>query len=170
MTPSESTLFRPEIAGLRAFAVMSVLIYHANSAWLPGGFVGVDIFFVISGYLISRIILKDVAAGRFSITDFYAHRIKRILPALLIMLLVVWLYGWLRLFPTHFKDLGRFQNISSFFYLNFMLVGDSDYFDVAAQSKPLLHLWSLSIEEQFYIIFPLLLFILIKFLKKFFSL
>jgi len=157
MSQSDPTVFRSEIAGLRAFAVMSVLIYHANSVWLPGGFVGVDIFFVISGYLISRIILKDVANGSFSITQFYARRIKRILPALLIVLSVVWIYGWFRLFPSHFKDLGRFQNISSFFYLNFMLVGDSDYFDVAAQSKPLLHLWSLSIEEQFYIFWPLLL-------------
>jgi peptidoglycan/LPS O-acetylase OafA/YrhL len=152
-----TTPFRPEIAGLRAIAVVSVLIYHANASWLPGGFVGVDVFFVLSGYLISRLILKDIAANSFSITHFYARRIKRILPALIAVLTVVWIYGWFRLFPTHFRDLGRFQNISSFFYLNFMLVGDSDYFDVAAQSKPLLHLWSLSIEEQFYIFWPLLL-------------
>ncbi|MCX8503326.1 MAG: acyltransferase family protein [Beijerinckiaceae bacterium] len=162
------TNYRPEIAGLRAFAVISVVLYHAFPALIPGGFIGVDVFFVISGYLITRIILTDLNLNKFSIVDFYTRRIKRILPALIIVLAAVWVYGWFRLFPSHFRDLGRFQNISSFFYLNFMLVGDGDYFDVASQLKPLLHLWSLSIEEQFYIFWPILLAGIVKFNRRHF--
>jgi peptidoglycan/LPS O-acetylase OafA/YrhL len=161
--------YRPEIAGLRAFAVLSVIIYHTFPSLAPGGFVGVDVFFVISGYLITRIILNDLNLKQFSIGHFYARRIKRILPALILVLSAAWIYGWFNLFPSHFRELGRFQNISSFFYLNFMLVQDGDYFDIEAQLKPLLHLWSLSIEEQFYVFWPIFIFGLIKFTRRGFA-
>jgi len=98
--------FRDDINGLRALAVLGVVIFHADRAWLPGGFAGVDIFFVISGFLISRIILAQCAAGRFSLTMFYARRAKRILPALLVAVSFVWIVGWFMAAPTQFRDIG----------------------------------------------------------------
>ncbi len=149
--------YRPDIDGLRAIAVLAVVLYHAFPGWLPGGFVGVDIFFVISGYLITKHILGDLSAGAFSIRTFYARRIRRIFPALLLVLLVCLLLGWLILTPGEYEKLGRHVFAGALFLANILSWREAGYFDTAADTKPLLHLWSLGIEEQFYIVWPLLL-------------
>jgi peptidoglycan/LPS O-acetylase OafA/YrhL len=148
---------RGDIEGLRALAVISVLINHAFPSALPGGFAGVDIFFVISGYLIGRHLLQDIQAGRLSILGFYAKRARRIFPALALVLIFVWGAGWLLLSATEFSALGRQIVASVIFSNNILLWTESGYFDVSALDKPLLHLWSLGIEEQFYLIVPCLL-------------
>jgi peptidoglycan/LPS O-acetylase OafA/YrhL len=158
--------FRKEINGLRALAVSAVVIFHAGKNILPGGFVGVDIFFVISGYLISRILLAEMRDSDFNLYDFYAKRIKRIFPALIIVLLSVWASAWLLFDPQQFLELGRHQLDGSFFILNFRLMHESNYFDIDSQAKPLLHLWSLSIEEQFYIVWPILLLAIFRMQRK----
>ena len=149
--------YRRDIDGLRAFAILSVLIYHAEPAWVPGGFIGVDVFFVISGYLISKIILGRLHAGTFSFADFYARRIRRIVPALLLVLLATFVAGWYCLFPDEYSMLGKHIAGGAGFLSNLILWKEAGYFDPAAEFKPLLHLWSLGIEEQFYLIWPLLL-------------
>jgi peptidoglycan/LPS O-acetylase OafA/YrhL len=157
--------FRPDINGLRALAVLGVVVFHADRAWLPGGFVGVDIFFVISGFLISRIILSQCAAGRFSLAMFYARRAKRILPALLLLVSFVWIVGWLMAAPTQLREIGGGLLGNSYFTVNFWLMrlaGVGGYFGADATVKPLLHLWSLSIEEQFYLVWSVLLLVLFK--------
>lgn len=146
--------YRPDIDGLRAIAILSVVIFHVSPDWLPGGFVGVDIFFVISGFLISNIIFNSLNSGRFSFQEFYSHRIRRIFPALTLVLMSCVLYGWFRLMPMEYKQLGRHLVSSAAFFQNFRLKGESGYFDTDSDLKPLLHLWSLSIEEQFYLLFP----------------
>jgi peptidoglycan/LPS O-acetylase OafA/YrhL len=158
--------FRPDINGLRALAVLAVLAFHAG---LPatGGYAGVDIFFVISGFLISRIILSERAAGAFSLAGFYGKRIKRIFPALLLVLFVSWGLGWLLLDPDDLRRFGGHMEGSSYFSVNLWLYrqafGPGAYFNPAARYMPALHLWSLSIEEQFYLIWPALLLVLFKF-------
>lgn len=142
---------------MRALAVMTVLVNHAFPNALPGGFVGVDVFFVISGYLIGRHLLQDIQANRFSILGFYAKRARRIFPALALVLISVWGVGWLVLSAPEFSDLGRQIVASAFFSNNILLWLESGYFDVAALDKPLLHLWSLGIEEQFYLLVPAML-------------
>ena len=157
--------FRDDINGLRALAVLGVVVFHADRAWLPGGFAGVDIFFVISGFLISRIILSQCAAGRFSLAMFYARRAKRILPALLAAVSFVWIVGWFMAAPTQFHDIGGTLLGNSYFTVNFWLMrlaGVGGYFGADATTKPLLHLWSLSIEEQFYLVWSVLLLVLFK--------
>jgi peptidoglycan/LPS O-acetylase OafA/YrhL len=158
--------FRPDINGLRALAVLSVLAFHAGLP-APGGFAGVDIFFVISGFLISRIILSERAAGDFSLLDFYGKRVKRILPALLLTLFAAWIAGWIWFNPMAFRRLGGHMEASSYFSVNLWLyrqsVGPGAYFDWKSRFLPLLHLWSLSIEEQFYLIWPALLLGFFKF-------
>ncbi|EFL50801.1 acyltransferase 3 [Solidesulfovibrio fructosivorans JJ]] len=154
--------YRPDIDGLRAFAVLAVVGYHAFPTLFPGGFIGVDVFFVISGYLISGIILNSLEAEKFSFWDFYCRRILRIFPALLAVLTTVLILGWAFLLPDEYSALGKHVFGGSSFLSNFFLWHESGYFDVAAKSKPLLHLWSLGIEEQFYIVFPLLLFLCVK--------
>jgi peptidoglycan/LPS O-acetylase OafA/YrhL len=157
--------FRDDINGLRALAVLGVVVFHADRAWLPGGFVGVDIFFVISGFLISRIILSQCAAGRFSLAMFYARRAKRILPALLVVLSFVWIVGWFMAAPTQFREIGGGLLGNSYFTVNFWLMrlaGVGGYFGADSTTKPLLHLWSLSIEEQFYLVWSVLLLALFK--------
>jgi peptidoglycan/LPS O-acetylase OafA/YrhL len=148
---------RGDIEGLRALAVISVIINHAFPNALPGGFVGVDVFFVISGYLIGRHLLQDIQAGRFSILGFYAKRARRIFPALALVLIAVWGVGWLVLPAREFSTLGQQIVASAFFSNNVLLWLESGYFDVAALDKPLLHLWSLGIEEQFYLLVPAML-------------
>jgi peptidoglycan/LPS O-acetylase OafA/YrhL len=148
---------RGDIEGLRAVAVISVLINHAFPNVLPGGFVGVDIFFVISGYLIGRHLLQDIQAGRFSILGFYAKRVRRIFPALALVLVAVWGVGWVVLSAPELSTLGQQIVASTFFSNNVLLWFETGYFDVAALDKPLLHLWSLGIEEQFYLLVPAML-------------
>lgn len=125
---------------------------------LHGGFIGVDIFLVISGYLITSILLKQIDNNKFSPLDFYARRIKRLYPSLLIVLIVTLSYGWLVLFPEEFKQLAKHALASSVYINNFVLYKETGYFDAASDYKPLLHLWSLSIEEQFYLVWPFLLY------------
>ena len=159
---TESTLnikkhyWRKDITGLRAVAVLPVLLYHAFPGLMPGGFFGVDIFFIISGYLIAGIIFRGLIDNSFSYCDFYVKRIKRILPNLVTLLLAVALFGWFVLTTEEYKSLGQHIYSSAAFYQNFRLLSDIDYFDLAANQKPLLHLWSLAIEEQFYIVFPII--------------
>ncbi len=149
--------YRPDIDGLRAIAVLSVLVFHAFPGRLPSGFIGVDIFFVISGYLISSIILRELKDGRFSFSTFYARRIRRIVPALVLVLASTALVAWFLLLPHELEAFGRHVVAGAGFVSNLLLWRESGYFDAAAEQKPLLHLWSLGIEEQFYIAWPLLL-------------
>jgi peptidoglycan/LPS O-acetylase OafA/YrhL len=150
--------YRPDIDGLRAIAVLSVVIHHAfPTGILTGGFIGVDIFFVISGYLISTILIGDLENGRFSFLVFYSRRILRIFPALIVVLAFCLLFGWLALFPDEYKQIGKHIVGGSAFVANLVLWSEVGYFDNSAQLKPLLHLWSLGIEEQFYIVWPMLL-------------
>jgi peptidoglycan/LPS O-acetylase OafA/YrhL len=157
-----SLKYRPDIDGLRALAVLGVVIYHAFPWMIPGGFIGVDIFFVISGYLISGILYKGHSEGNFSFREFYARRIKRLFPALITMLVITLAYGWMILLPDEFAQLGKHVAAGTLFIQNFVFWQESGYFDTAASLKPLLHLWSLAVEEQFYIIFPLLLLLVWK--------
>ncbi|MFG0516982.1 acyltransferase family protein, partial [Kluyvera intermedia] len=149
--------YRPDIDGLRALAVIPVVLFHAFPDSITGGYVGVDIFFVISGYLISLIILKNFNNDSFSFVDFYVRRIRRIFPTLTTVLVFSLVFGWFALFPDEYAQLGKHVAGSSVFISNFVLLSESGYFDSASISKPLLHLWSLAVEEQFYIVWPLLL-------------
>jgi len=155
-----SLRYRLDIDGLRAVAVLGVVIYHAFPWMIPGGFIGVDIFFVISGYLISGILYKGHNAGNFSFKEFYARRIRRLFPALISMLVITLLLGHRFLLTNEFEEFGRQVAAGSLFIQNFLFWQESGYFDRAAELKPLLHLWSLSVEEQFYIFFPILLILL----------
>jgi len=149
--------YRPDIDGLRALAVLSVVAFHAFPNGVQGGFIGVDIFFVISGYLISTIIFQSLEKGTFSFTEFYIRRIKRIFPALILVLVGSYAFGWFALFADEYKQLGKHIAAGAGFVSNIVLWNEAGYFDTSAETKPLLHLWSLGIEEQFYIIWPLLL-------------
>lgn len=149
--------YRPDIDGLRAIAVMSVVFFHAFPRWVPGGFIGVDIFFIISGFLISTIIYGSLERNAFSFVDFYGRRIKRIFPALLLVLIACYAFGWFTLFADEYKQLGKHLAGGAGFISNFMLWDEAGYFDTVAEVKPLLHLWSLGIEEQFYIAWPLIM-------------
>jgi peptidoglycan/LPS O-acetylase OafA/YrhL len=149
--------YRPDIDGLRAIAVTSVVLFHAFPRRMAAGFIGVDIFFVISGYLISTIILSGLEQGTFSLGDFYRRRIRRIFPALLVVLVFIALAGWMVLLDDEYRQLGTHIASGTAFIQNFVLWSDSGYFDNDPQTKPLLHLWSLAIEEQYYIFWPLLL-------------
>jgi peptidoglycan/LPS O-acetylase OafA/YrhL len=150
-------VYRSDIDGLRAVAVLSVVFYHAFPALLPGGFVGVDIFFVISGYLITGIVLADLSARRFSLATFYVRRIRRIFPALATVLLATYAIAWFCLTDDEYKQLGKHMLAGAGFVSNWALWTEAGYFDQTASAKPLLHLWSLGVEEQFYIVWPLLL-------------
>lgn len=149
--------YRPDIDGLRAVAIISVVAFHAFPGKLPGGFIGVDIFFVISGFLISKIIFSSLERDRFSLVEFYVRRIRRIFPALILVLVSCLIFGWFVLFDNEYRQLGKHTTASAGFIQNFILWRESGYFDKSAATKPLLHLWSLAIEEQFYIFWPLLL-------------
>src|SRR5579872_561427 len=159
--------YRPDVDGLRAIAVLAVVAYHAFPASFPGGFVGVDVFFVISGYLISSIIFLDLYKGAFSFRHFYARRIRRIFPALLLVLAACFGFGWFTLLPQEYERLGKHIVAGAGFISNFAFWREAGYFDKAAELKPLLHLWSLGIEEQFYLLWPLLLYITWKLRLKF---
>jgi peptidoglycan/LPS O-acetylase OafA/YrhL len=148
--------YRPDIDGLRAIAVLLVVFHHAFPQILPSGFIGVDLFFVISGYLISTIIFQNLEKGTFSFLDFYVRRIKRIFPALILVLVACLVYGWFSLLPADYKQLGKHTLAGAAFVSNFALLNESGYFDGDSKLKPLLHLWSLGIEEQYYIFWPLI--------------
>ena len=158
-THNPHLVYRPDIDGLRAVAILLVIIFHAFPKFLRGGFIGVDIFFVISGYLITTIILKGQSQNSFSLVEFYSRRIKRIFPSLIVVLSFCLVSGWFILLANEYEGLGKHIAAGSVYLSNFILQSESGYFDTAAELKPLLHLWSLSIEEQFYLFFPVLLII-----------
>ncbi len=149
--------YRPDIDGLRAIAVLLVLNFHAFPDAVPGGFIGVDVFFVISGFLITGIIARELELGRFSLIGFYNRRIRRIFPALIVVLGATLILGWFWMLPQAFAQLGSDAFASAAFLANIALLLQSGYFDLESAKKPLLHLWSLGIEEQFYLFWPLLL-------------
>jgi peptidoglycan/LPS O-acetylase OafA/YrhL len=160
MSDLHPTAYRADIDGLRAFAVLSVLIFHAFPQFLPGGFVGVDIFFVISGYLISGILIRQ---ERLELRRFYYRRIRRIFPALIVVLLAALVIGWCCLTAPEFQLLGKHIFKSTLFFQNINLLKEAGYFDLSSELKPLLHLWSLALEEQFYIFWPLIVFLSLRF-------
>jgi peptidoglycan/LPS O-acetylase OafA/YrhL len=147
--------YRPDIDGLRAVAIGTVVLYHAFPSVVPGGFIGVDIFFVISGFLISGIVLTQMAEGRFSFREFYVRRICRVFPTLVLVLSLTCIVGWMWLLPRDWERLGQEMRGGAFFFANFVFLRQTGYFDQTSVLKPLLHLWSLSIEEQFYLAWPL---------------
>lgn len=149
--------YRADIDGLRAFAVLAVVAYHAVPELLPGGFTGVDVFFVISGYLISGILYKGLGEGSFTFREFYARRVRRLFPALLVMVPLCMAYGWLVLLPSEFKQMGGHVAAGAIFAQNIVFWQQIGYFDPASSLKPLQHLWTLAVEEQFYIFLPPLL-------------
>jgi peptidoglycan/LPS O-acetylase OafA/YrhL len=150
------TTHRRDIDGLRALAVLPVLLFHADLAF-PGGFVGVDVFFVISGFLITSLILKELCEGNFSLVNFWERRIRRILPALSVVVAASLIAGWFLYLPEDLSALGSSAVAQSLLLANVFFLRATDYFGAAADTKPLLHTWSLAVEEQFYLLFPLLL-------------
>jgi peptidoglycan/LPS O-acetylase OafA/YrhL len=154
--------YRKDVDGLRSLAIIAVLIFHGFPKVLPGGFIGVDIFFVISGFLISGIILREIKNENFSFAIFYARRFRRLLPALLLVLLATFVGGYFLFLPDEFRALGKHFMGAGGFVANLMLWKEAGYFDSAANTKPLLHLWSLGVEEQFYLLWPLTLVLAFK--------
>lgn len=152
-----ATTFRTDIQGLRAAAVVPVVLYHVDPRLAPGGFVGVDVFFVISGFLITQILLREIEQGTFSIRAFYERRVRRLFPALYAMLAATLFAGVFILSPADLHELGRTTLGATLFAANLVFLNLSGYFDGAAELKPLLHTWSLAVEEQFYLLFPLAL-------------
>jgi peptidoglycan/LPS O-acetylase OafA/YrhL len=157
--------FREDINGLRAIAVIAVVLFHFNPSWMPGGFAGVDVFFVISGFLMTGIIFKGIEQENFSILKFYVARANRIIPALAVLCLILLVFGWFYLTPIDYKALGKHAGSSIRFLSNITYWRESGYFDSASHEKWLLHTWSLSAEWQFYIIYPLIIVIMRKFMS-----
>lgn len=149
--------YRADIDGIRAFAVILVVLYHAFPKLIPNGFIGVDVFFVISGYLITAIIFDEIREGNFSLRRFYVRRINRLFPALLLVMIACLAVGWFVLFPDEYKQLGKHAAGGAAFISNLVFWSEAGYFDSAAESKILLHLWSLGVEEQFYLVWPVLI-------------
>jgi peptidoglycan/LPS O-acetylase OafA/YrhL len=158
--------YRPEIDGLRAVAVLSVIFFHAGFPKFRGGFVGVDVFFVISGYLITTIILSEMEAERFSLANFYERRARRILPPLFLVMLAIFPFSWYLLMPTEMIDFSESIAAVALFSSNILFWQESSYWNTANELKPLLHTWSLAIEEQYYVLFPLFLMIMWRFGKR----
>lgn len=151
--------YRAEIDGLRALAVLPVILFHAGFEVFSGGFVGVDVFFVISGYLITSILISDLKNNRFSFIDFYERRARRILPALFLVVLLCIPFAWLLMLPSQMLDFSESLVAVVFFASNILFWQESGYFESSAEEKPLLHTWSLAVEEQFYLLFPVFLFL-----------
>ncbi|MEC6822495.1 acyltransferase family protein [Photobacterium piscicola] len=154
--------FRTDINGLRAIAVIAVVLFHFNPSWVPGGFAGVDVFFVISGFLMTGLIFRGLENNNFSIINFYVARANRIIPALSVVCLALLVFGWFYLTPLDYRVLGEHVTSSMTFVSNIIYRRESGYFDVASHSKWLLHTWSLSVEWQFYMIYPVVLVLLKK--------
>ncbi|MEA9976363.1 MULTISPECIES: acyltransferase family protein [unclassified Pseudomonas] len=157
---------RRDIDGLRALAVIPVVLFHYGFNGFSGGFVGVDVFFVISGFLITSIICREIEAGRFSFYEFWSRRARRIIPALSVVIGAVLLVGWLLLPPNDYAQLGRAVRYQAMFVSNILFMHQDGYFEAASAFKPLLHTWSLSVEEQYYIFFPLLMVLLTRYIRR----
>jgi len=162
---SDNPKYRPDIDGLRAIAVIPVVFFHAGIAQFRGGFVGVDVFFVISGYLITSLILQEMKEGGFSTLVFYERRIRRIFPAVFGLMLALFVVGYWLLLPQPFVELSKTALATTFFASNLLFWRQAGYFDAPGESKPLLHTWSLAVEEQFYILFPLYLLVVVRWLR-----
>ena len=158
--------YRTEIDGLRALAVVPVILFHAGFDLFSGGFIGVDVFFVISGYLITTILIEDIENKRFSIVNFYERRARRILPALFFIMLVCIPFAWMWMLPNQMKDFSKSLFAVSLFASNILFWRESGYFAAAAEEKPLLHTWSLAVEEQYYVLFPIFLILAWRFGKN----
>lgn len=159
--------YRADIDGLRGVAVLLVVLYHAWSKEVSGGFIGVDVFFVISGYLISSVVFTSMEAGAFTLREFWARRIRRLGPALLLVLGASLLAGWFLLLPTELEQLGRHVAAGALFVSNLLLIFEAGYFDTASELKPMLHLWSLGVEEQFYLLFPIVALVALRLRQNF---
>jgi peptidoglycan/LPS O-acetylase OafA/YrhL len=157
--------YRADVDGLRAVAILPVIFYHAGVGF-SGGYVGVDIFFVISGYLISGLILKDLNHDRFHITEFWERRVRRIVPALAVVVLATFVAGWFLFFPQDLKELGQSMLAQAVLASNFYFYADAGYFTQGVDLKPLIHTWSLAVEEQFYLFFPFFLIGVRRFSRK----
>jgi peptidoglycan/LPS O-acetylase OafA/YrhL len=158
--------YRREIDGLRAVAVLPVILFHAGVSAVSGGFVGVDIFFVISGYLITSIIIAELRAGTFSLSQFYQRRVRRIFPALFFMMVICLPLAWRLMLPSEMRDFAKSLVSVPLFVSNYYFRQDTGYFAAAAEEKPLLHTWSLAVEEQYYFIFPALVWLLWAFGRR----
>ena len=158
--------YRPEIDGLRAIAVIPVILFHAGFETFSGGLIGVDVFFVISGYLITSIMLSEMDEGKFNLINFYVRRMRRILPALFFIMALCIPFAWIWLVPSNMKDFSQSLIAVSTFSSNILFWSETGYFHPTAQYKPLLHTWSLAVEEQYYILFPLFLMLAWQFGKR----
>ena len=156
------TSYRKDIDGLRAISVIAVILFHSEINLFQGGFVGVDIFFVISGFLITKIIISEIFKKKFKLINFYKRRIKRLLPALLTIIVSSILIFWIIFLPTYYKDFLQSSFFSIIFLSNFLFYLEAGDYWAVSKFKPLLHTWSLSIEEQFYLFYPILLLLLLK--------
>ena len=162
--------YRAEIDGLRALAVLPVILFHAGFELFSGGFVGVDVFFVISGYLITTILIEDIENKRFSIVNFYERRARRILPALYVVTITTAIASTLILFPEQLKSFAKSLISVPLFSANFYFWSERGYFGESSDLKPLIHIWSLAVEAQFYIVFPVFLLLLLRHKKTFYAL
>src|SRR5262249_27848079 len=156
----------PDVDGLRGVAILAVIAYHGFPSWVSGGFIGVDVFFVISGFLITGIIADGLEWQKFSFAHFYARRVRRLFPGLVIVLAACWAIGWLELLPDELVRLGRHVIGGASFVANLVLWSEASYFDTEEVAKPLLHLWSLGVEEQFYLLWPLTLVMLWRIARR----
>ena len=154
--------YRPDIDGLRALAVVPVVVFHSGLPIFPGGYVGVDVFFVISGYLITSILLEDVQAGKYSVLSFYERRVRRIFPALFVVLAACSVASFSVMFAHELYEFAHSLIAAAFFYSNYFFMFDAGYFAAPSETKPLLHIWSLAVEEQFYIVFPIYLYAILR--------
>lgn len=161
-----SLKYRAEVDGLRALAVVPVVLFHAGIPGFSGGYLGVDVFFVISGFLITSILITDLRTGHFSLVEFYERRARRILPALIVMIVACVPFAWLWMLPSELASFGKSIVATVFFVSNILFWRESGYFDPATDLKPLLHTWSLAVEEQYYLLFPVFLYLMYRYARR----
>ena len=158
--------YRKDIDGLRSVAIIPVVLFHAGLSFLSGGYVGVDVFFVISGFLITSVIMRGLDSGKFSFAHFYERRARRLLPALFVVLAFSLIAGLFIMSPIQYRDMGTAIIATVFYLANILLWSRSGYFQSSSEYDPMLHMWSLSVEEQFYIFYPILLLVIVRSLKR----
>ncbi|SVD06739.1 uncharacterized protein METZ01_LOCUS359593, partial [marine metagenome] len=166
VTNPPPTDYFPHIDGLRTFAVLSVFLFHLDIPYVAGGFLGVDVFFVISGFLITRILKQEAEVSRLDAVNFYARRVRRLFPALFVVMGFCLLAGIFRYSPERLIELANSGVSAILSVSNFYFYFNNDYFDAAAETQIFLHTWSLAVEEQFYLVWPLIIFLIVKYLSK----